>query len=188
MADPAAVARAARWGAGGLLGFGLVAVVAAHTALISDDSMAPSVLPGDVVLLWSKSPALGDVVAVIDPLDPSGWTLRRVEAIGGAISYSGGSYVYDNEPALLEMGKDDIGFSVVQEGSHLTRHRSRNVSYAMETTGVPDDSAWVGADNRDEAIDSRWWGPVPLDVIQGTVLLRVGAPRNRWRSWVDATP
>lgn len=173
---------------GALATLGALAYVASHAALISDDGMAPSLLPGDLVLLWNVAPQEGDVVAVLDPLDPTSWTLRRVEAIGGAIEYSGGSYVHDIEPALLDMGKDDAGFSVIQEGEHLTRHMSRNVSYEIEPSGVPDDSAWLGADNRDEALDSRWWGPVPLDVLQGKVVLRLGAPRNRWRSWVDLEP
>ncbi len=168
----------------------LLGLLGSHTALVSDDGMAPSLLPGDAVVLWPGTPVVGDVVAVVDPLDPSEWTLRRVEAIGGAISYSGGSYVHDAEPVLLDMGKDDAGYSVVKEGPHLTRHRPspRTVDDTLESSGVPDDSAFLGADNRDEALDSRWWGPVPLNVLQGRVILRIGAPRNRWRSWVTTAP
>lgn len=167
---------------------GALAYVASHAALISDDGMAPSLLPGDLVLLWRVAPEVGDVVAVLDPLDPTSWTLRRVEAIGGAIEYSSGSYMHDIEPVLLDMGMDDAGFSVIQEGHHLTRHKARNVSYSVKVSGVPDDSAWLGADNRDQALDSRWWGPVPLDLLQGKVMVRLGAPRNRWRSWIDLDP
>ncbi len=160
-----------------------VGVVATHVAMAPDDAMAPSLLSGDVVLIWPLTPGVGDVVAVVDPLDPSAWTLRRVEAIGGAIAYTAGSYVREDEPQLLDMGRDDAGFTVIQEGSHLTRHLARRVDWRMDPVGVPDDSAWLGADNRDVALDSRWWGPVPLAYVQGVVVLRVGAPGNRWRGW-----
>ena len=49
-------------------------------------------------------------------------------------------------------------------------------------TGVPDDRAYLSADNRDEALDSRWWGPVPLTSIGGVVVARIGAPTTPWRS------
>lgn len=161
----------------------VVALVASHVAVAPDDAMAPSLLSGDVLLILPLTPEIGDVVAVVDPLDPSAWTLRRVETIGGAIAYNAGSYVREDEPQLLDMGRDDAGFAVIQEGKHLSRHLARRVDWRMDSVGVPDDSAWLGADNRDIAVDSRWWGPVPLSYVQGVVVLRVGAPGNRWRGW-----
>lgn len=176
----------------GVLAVGLVALgiagVASRTALVSDDTMAPSLLPGDLVFLWPGTPNEGDVVAVVDPLDTSRWTLRRVQGIGGSIRYDAGSYVREHQAPLLDMGLDEEGFQVIQEGEHLTRHLTRNVEWDLAEVGVPDDSAWLGADNRDLALDSRWWGPVPLADLQGVVVLRFGAPRNRWRGWVEGRP
>ncbi len=163
----------------------LLAGVGSRTAFVADDAMAPSFLPGDLVILWPGTPGVGDVVAVVDPLETSSWTLRRVEGVGGSIGYDLGSYVRDHEPALLDMGADDAGFSVVKEGDHLTRHLTRHVEWSLSEVGIPDDSAWLGADNRDIALDSRWWGPVPLATLQGTVILRIGPPRNRWRGWFE---
>lgn len=160
-----------------------VALVASRLAVAPDDAMSPSLLPGDVLFILPLTPKVGDVVAVVDPLDPSAWTLRRVETIGGAIAYNAGSYVREDEPQLLDMGRDDAGFTVIQEGRHLSRHLARRVDWRMDQVGVPDDSAWLGADNRDIALDSRWWGPVPLSYVQGVVVLRFGAPGNRWRGW-----
>lgn len=172
--------------AGGLALIGLA--VARQTAVVPDDAMAPSLLPGDLVVILPLAPRAGDVVAVVDPLDPSAWTLRRVEGVGGAVRYRGGSFVTADAPQLLDMGRDDAGYSVIQEGGHLTRHLARNVEGDMDEVGVPDASAFLGADNRDVAVDSRWWGPVPLDVLQGRVVLRIGPPRNRWRTWFDLHP
>lgn len=183
--------RAPRLGRGAVVLAGLVVVAAAvarRTAVVPDDAMSPSLLPGDLVLILPMTPSPGDVVAVVDPLDPSVWTLRRVEGIGGGMRYAGGSFVPGEAPQLLDMGRDDAGYAVVQEGDHLTRHLARNVEWTMDEVGVPDGSAYLGADNRDVAVDSRWWGAVPLDVLQGRVVLRVGPPRNRWRGWFDLQP
>lgn len=162
--------------------------ICSRAAFVPDDSMSPSLLPGDLVFILPTRTAVDDVVAVVDPLDPTVWTLRRVEAIGGAIRYTGGSFVIEQAPQLLDMGLDENGFSVIQEADHLTRHLVRNISWEMDEVGVPDESSWLGADNRDIAIDSRWWGPVPLVALRGTVVLRVGPPRNRWRGWFDLSP
>lgn len=162
--------------------------VARQTAVVPDDAMAPSLLPGDLVLILPLTPRLADVVAVVDPLDPSVWTLRRVEGVGGAMRYRGGSFVPGDAPQLLDMGRDDAGYAVIEEGGHLTRHLPRNVEGEMDEVGVPDDRAFLGADNRDIALDSRWWGAVPLDLLQGRVVLRIGPPRNRWRTWFDLHP
>jgi hypothetical protein len=50
---------------------------------------------------------------------------------------------------------------------------------------IPDDSAFLGVDARDEAMDSRWWGPIPLAALQARVLLNVSPPRHPWQGWVE---
>ena len=49
------------------------------------------------------------------------------------------------------------------------------------TFEVPEGHWFLLADNRDGAVDSRWWGPVPESRIQGVVRLRQG-PEDPWRS------
>lgn len=167
-----------------------VAVVAAlvlpRLAWVPDDEMAPTLLAGDLVLVLPVEARAGDVVAVVDPLDPSRWTLRRVETIGGAIRYDDGVYYASNEepPGTLEMGRDTEQV-VRTEGDHLVRLAPRAVRWSLEEQGVPDDAAFLGADARDAAIDSRWWGPMPLEALQGVVALRIGPPRHPWRGWFE---
>ena len=92
--------------------------ICSRAAFVPDDSMSPSLLPGDLVFILPTRTAVDDVVAVVDPLDPTVWTLRRVEAIGGEIRYTGGSFVTEQAPQLLDMGLDENGFSVIQEADH----------------------------------------------------------------------
>jgi hypothetical protein len=147
--------------------------------------MAPSILRGDLVVVLPLTPRNGDVVAVVDPLDPGRWTLRRVESIGGNVRYDDVSFVVDDERAeLLDMGRDEASITL-REGDHLIRHLPRAVHADADVVTVPVDRAFLGADNRDVALDSRWWGCVPLDLVQGVVVLRVGAPTHPWRGWVD---
>lgn len=176
----------------GLAAAGVAALVVlallTRLARVPDDEMAPSLLRGDLVLILPLAPRRGDVVAVVDPLDPGRWTLRRVEAIGGNLRYDDIAFIADDQPEeVLEMGRDEAGITL-REGPHLVRHLARTVRWAVPTQGVPDDAAFLGADNRDLALDSRWWGPVPLGAVQGVVALRVGAPGHPWRGWVEGRP
>lgn len=163
----------------------VVSALLPRMAWVPDDEMAPSVLAGDLVVLLPVEPHVGDVVAVVDPLDPSRWTLRRVETIGGAVRYDDGSFRTADldAPPVKEMGRDTEAV-VLKENGHLARLAPRAVRWSMDERGVPDDSAFLGADARDEAVDSRWWGPVPLAAIQGVVVARFGRA-HPWRAWVE---
>ena len=162
-------------------------LVLPRLAVVPDDDMAPSLLAGDLVLVGGGTPEKGDVVALVDPLDPSRWTLRRVETIGGAIRYEAGVFLTGTNPRTLEMGRDDT-FVTRTVDDHLVRVRARDVRWEMDPVTVPDDSAFLGADSRDDAVDSRWWGPLPLAALQGRVRLRLGAPGHPWRGWLTSTP
>jgi signal peptidase I len=171
----------------GALGLTCGLLVLPRVAVVPDDEMAPSLLAGDLVVIVPGTPAPGDVVAVVDPLDPSRWTLRRAEAVGGAIRYEDGAFHTVDTVRVLEMGRDAENVTL-QEGTHLTRHALRTVRWEMGERGVPDDAVFLGADARDEALDSRWWGPLPLDSLQGRVALRIGAPQHPWRGWITTAP
>jgi signal peptidase I len=166
----------------------LVAAALPFLAWVPDEEMAPSLLPGDLVLLWPGDIVTGDVVAVVDPLDPSRWTLRRVLATSGAVRFDNGFFHTDaEEPPVLEMGH--LGDqNVLKEGAHLTQRLTRPVRWELGDVVLPEGRVWLAADNRDVAMDSRWWGPVPGEALQGVVLLRVGRPGHVWRGWVSTSP
>lgn len=155
-------------------------------ALVPDDEMSPSYLRGDLLVVLPLAPEVGDVVALADPLDPARWSLRRVETIGGAARYDGQVVRTGAQPKvrLLDMG-EFAGKKIRLEGDHLvSRRKSPPAGAAAPERGVPDDAAFLSADARDEAMDSRWWGAVPLPAISGVVVARVGQPTTPWRGWV----
>ena len=71
---------------------------------VAGESMAPTLLPGDRVLVWRRVGRLkpqvrvGDVVAVVDPRDPRRVMVKRVAGVAGTeISVLG-----DNEAASTD--------------------------------------------------------------------------------------
>lgn len=153
-------------------------------AFVPDDDMSPSYLKGDLVLITPGTPAPGAVVAVVDPLEPQRWTLRRVESTGGAVAYVDGAFRTSPEPpTVLDMGELP-GVRVHKQGDHLVQHLDRPIRWDMNERGVPDGDTFVSADARDEAMDSRWWGPLPRPAVQGVVRIRIGVPGHPWRSWI----
>ncbi|MSQ02684.1 MAG: hypothetical protein EXR71_12475 [Myxococcales bacterium] len=165
-----------------IVALGVLGAVASKTARVPDAEMSPSLFPGDLVLILDIQAREGDIVAVTDPLDPARWTLRRVESMGGAVAYDGRAFRTSNRPKVrvLDMG-EYLGRPVFLEGTHLTLGSVGTTRLKREDAGVPDDSVYLGADDRDHALDSRWWGPVPLAAISGVVVLRVGATSTPWR-------
>ena len=174
--------RTQRWLAALLAGGVLLAVASTRLARVPDDAMSPTLLPGDLLLILHVAPREGDVVALTDPLDPTRFTLRRVETIGGAIRYDGRSFRTGarSKVRLLDMGEYQ-GRPVLLEGEHVTLRALTPTREEFAEIGVPDDRAYLSADNRDVAVDSRWWGPVPLEAIGGVVVARLGPPSTPWR-------
>ena len=148
---------------------------------------ASSILAGDFVVLGPGPAREGDVVAIVDPLDSSRWTLRRVESDGGTIRYDEGGYGGEDGPVeVLEMGRAEQVLTL-QEGDHLVRRDTRAVAWEMAEVPVATGTLFLGADDRDRAMDSRWWGAVPAEAAQGVVLVRFGASHT-WRGWVTTRP
>ena len=95
---------------------------------------------------------------------------------------------------------DDGDFTVMQETiwskppaatfDWLTRQRKgASAAWSADAVEVPPGHRYLVADNRDDAMDSRWWGPVPDTAIDGVVRLRWGEP-STWRprfAWLMGT-
>lgn len=145
-------------------GLGLLAVAFAagllpvESVLVESGSMAPTLRDGDHVLLahGSSDVQRGDVVALDDPAGP-GLLVKRVVAVSGdRVAIADG---------VLEVG----GRPVAEPG--IDRSRIDGVYVGPLT--VPADRIWVLGDDRGDSVDSRQFGPVPLDSVRGRVVGRV---------------
>jgi signal peptidase I len=145
------------WGAAGLaLLFvaSLTGLLPVQVMRVDSISMQPTVSPRDLLLVshWHGPVHRGDVVAVEHPLE-DGLLVKRVAGVGGdEVGIEDGVLVVDGvpvcEPAIDPARLDGVWFGPVT---------------------VPPGSLFLLSDNRDGAIDSRAFGPVPEDALVGTV-------------------
>jgi signal peptidase I len=126
---------------------------------IEGDSMLPGLRDGDRVLVTRSytQPARGDVVRVVDfgPRDKAGpRVIKRVVALPGDTVgvVSGRAFV---NGALTDM----------PEGVILSDNDASDAENV-----VPAGHVYVLGDNRPVSLDSRFFGPVPLDAISGKVV------------------
>jgi len=170
---------------------------------IRGDEMAPSIMGGDRV--WavpSDEIHAGDVVILADPLDAQSAILRRVLAVGGqSISFKENVIRVDKRRlranAMGDMGpylvtKETLWAKKPAVGVNwLVRHQAEPSSlWSSEPVEVPEGAVFLLADDRDHAMDSRWWGPIATEHIRAVVRVRYGSPhtwRTKWEWMVGDT-
>lgn len=178
------------------IGVLLALMVAAALPLrrVSDSSMAHTILPGEWVWIVPGRVRKADVVALADPLDPSRVVLRRaVAGPGDTVRYDeDGLRVNGRRIHQTDMGKVD-GFRVYKEviwsrpppraNTYFVRIlANKPVKYELPgKITVPEGHWYLLADDRDESLDSRWWGPIAESAIKGVVRFRIGH-KDAWRS------
>ena len=138
----------------GLLGLRMEVV---DSVRVAGASMSPTLHSGDQVIVdkLDRDPSPGDLVVFSSPEDGS----RSVKRVVGAA----GDVVEIQDAVLLVNG------TVVDE--LYVDHESIDALY-YGPVRVPDRAVLVLGDRRAGSIDSRQYGPVPLDRITGTVRLR----------------
>ncbi len=162
---------------------------------VQGDEMSPNLQPGDLIWVLPVTPLRGDIVVLRDPLDPDRRILRRT-LTGGDTKVrwdEGGLRVNGKRVRQTDMGDLD-GDSLQQEviwskpparaKNWLVRLRRPAAFWTAGTVEVPEDHWYLLVDDRDRALDSRWWGPVHQDAIEGVVRLRIG-PSDPWRGPVE---
>lgn len=100
-----------------------------------------------------RGPAPSEIVVLRDPTDRSRELIKRVIAVAG-------------ETVEVRQGQVLVNGRPVLEG-----YKEPGV-YDQEPVTVPNGHVYVMGDNRMASLDSRWLGPIPLEVIQGKAFLR----------------
>jgi signal peptidase I len=160
---------------------------------VTDEEMSWSLQPGDRVWILPMRVRKADVVTVADPLDPARTVLRRaVAAAGDKVEWEDGSLRINGkrmrQQEMGEAGEHKVVQEVIwskppaRENHFLPRMR-RDLKAQWSTPGVvtvPEGHWYLLAEDRDGALDSRFWGPVPEAAISGVARLRVGGA-DAWR-------
>lgn len=142
----------------------LVFTFIARTARVEGQSMEPTLIEHDFLILWSLGykPAQGDIVAA-NCYGLSKVIVKRVVAVGGQevyIDFDAGKVYVDGE--LFEV--DGI--------TNITTDRESNFQYPIK---IPEGKYFVMGDNRQASTDSRssYVGLVDREDILGKAVLRV---------------
>jgi signal peptidase I len=127
--------------------------------MIASSSMEPTLERGDAVIVRrirftpDNPPNRGDLIFFRDPITKKDWLVKRVIGLPGETLIIWAGRVYINGVPLDEPYVNGI----VEE-------------YGM--WHIPKDAVFVMGDNRPSSNDSRDFGPVPLDLIEGKVVFR----------------
>ncbi len=165
---------------------------------IPSESMEHTLLVGDFLLVdkaafapaghWSwllpyRHVARGDIIVFHFPLDPEDHLVKRVVARpGDAVSLRNGIAVVNNtampetstvfEPADRDEYRDQFPRYTTNDPSVDPRWRQQMRGLVDDgKLHVPQDSYFALGDNRNHSRDSRYWGFVPRQNIEGTPLL-----------------
>ena len=126
---------------------------------IPSTSNAPTLLVGDHILVdrtkAARNPNQGDLVVFEFPEDPSKMFIKRVVAIGGDTVEIKNKELFVNNEKVTEP---------------YVIHKDTKTKPARDFYGpvvVPENTCFVMGDNRDHSYDSRFFGFVDLEKIQG---------------------
>lgn len=154
----------------------LVRMYVVEPYIIPSESMDPTIEVGDMVLgeklsLKSEEPKPGDIVFFKNP-DPDsghGVLVKRVVAVGGqTVDLRYGKVYIDG---VEEKGGHAHGMSMPLDERYL----ETDVSFPYT---VPEGCIWVMGDNRENSLDSRSFGAIPIDTVYAESWIRYW-PFNR---------
>lgn len=154
----------------------LVRMYVVEPYIIPSESMDPTIEVGDMVLgeklsLKSEPPKRGDIVFFKNPDSNSGHgvLVKRVVAVGGqTVDLRYGKVYIDG---VEEKGGHAHGMSMPLEERYL----ETDVSFPYT---VPEGYIWVMGDNRENSLDSRSFGAIPIDTVYAESWIRYW-PFNR---------
>jgi len=142
----------------------LVRVTVAGPVRIASQSMEPTLYAGDVVLVDRRTLDLADVRRgdLVTFANPQGGeeSLKRVIALSGDTVSMVDAIIHVNGEPVVEPYVDFSDW----EGIFMAR------------VEVPAGSVFLLGDNRGNSVDSRDFGAVPADRLDGRVLLRLWPP------------
>jgi signal peptidase I len=130
--------------------------------VVRDESMVPTLLPGDRLRVDTRAftadpPRIGDLVVLVDPVEPSRWLVKRVAAIG---------------PAQLWRTRSGIR----SRGSPPPSKGETLPPDVVEEIALPAGSVYVVSDAPGPTRDSRSFGPIPRTDLIGRVYARYHPP------------
>ncbi len=161
---------------------------------VPSGSMEPTISVGAHVLVQSRSPQVGDIVVFHPPRDAEqqvcGPTPHVVKLNGAACAHpepwesnvtfikrvvaGPGDEIYISEGHVFRKAAGSSTF-VPQQDSYIKLCRSAQFCNFPTPITIPAGEWFMMGDNRGESDDSRFYGPVPTEWIEGVVTVNTPA-------------
>ena len=161
---------------------------------VQGNDMAQTLYDGDIITILPLTPKEGDLVVLRDPYDPqSNKIVRRLIAQSGVIFYDRNGTVHRNGKRLSQQDMGQLQQKRVIEERMDVDDKTRKwlivridepMQLDFSEQIIDMDTVYVLADNRDEGVDSRFWGTVPKEKIIGVVVMRIGFS-DTWKGWIS---
>ncbi|WP_457551916.1 signal peptidase I [Desulfobacula sp.] len=119
---------------------------------------------GGKTLIRVKDPQKGDIIVFIYPVDPTKDFIKRVIATGGDTLEIINKKLYVNDKLIKNQPYAIYKSTELIPGNFGPRDNLRKIK-------VPDNKLFVMGDNRDNSLDSRFWGFVDLKAVRGKALI-----------------
>ena len=137
----------------------------AQPFVVSGNSMFPTFHNGEYLIVDETTKYLGtyhrgDVVILRYPNDPSKYFIKRVIGLPG-------------ETVTIQNGTVSITSAIQTTPLVLDEPYVKNAKFDNSIRVLTDSEFYVMGDNRAQSSDSRVWGPVPKDLMDGKALIRL---------------
>lgn len=159
---------------------------------VQGNDMAQTLYDGDIITVLPFQPKNGDLVVLEDPFDADNHTIvRRLISQSHTIQYDRNGSVHQSGKRLSQLDMGMINGKRLIEEKMDVENRTRKwmilrldepMNLEFPEQKIRDGFVYVLADNRDEGLDSRYWGPLPEEKIKGVVVLRIGSA-DTWKGW-----
>jgi signal peptidase I len=159
--DDARTVRRVVWFAAAIVALLLVHSFVVEPVRVRSDSMEPTLRPGAVLAIDKltfhfRDPRRGDVIVATDPSTGESIVKRVVALAGDSVGIDNGALVV-NGAKVVETYIDNDGMQGFYFGPDV----------------VPAGHVFLLGDNRADSIDSRTFGPIAVDDLDGRVIAKI---------------
>ena len=138
-------------------------------------SMLPTLNPEELIIVnaysyWIDSPERGDLVVFLAPNNMDTYYVKRVIGLPGEAIWikDGVVNIFNEEHPEGWLIPEDIYLDPDKQATRALINRDKEV--------IPEGMYYVLGDNRSNSEDSRFFGPVPKDLIKGKAWYKIWWP------------
>ena len=111
-----------------------------------------------------RKPQRGDIIVFRYPVD------LRKDFIKRCVAVEGQTVAIRNKVLYVDGVRQDEPYVIHEDDRIIPREASVRDNFGPMV--VPKGTIFMMGDNRDNSLDSRFWGPLPVDLIRGKAIFR----------------